>query len=71
MDRDYTNHEVRGLMPGHAQKALKCFKHNKLTELKNQLHPRVPPKHGAKVQHVKPNDTLPPLDKSGEKFIRR
>ncbi len=27
-------------------------------------------KYGSKVQHVKPNDTAPPLDESGKKFIQ-
>lgn len=55
-------------MPRNAKKVLKCFKQNKPTKPHHQPHP--PPKYGSKVQHFKPNDTLPPLDKSSKKFIQ-
>ncbi len=37
----------------------------------DQLHPHIKKQYGAKVQHAKPPDnTPPPLDKAGKKFIQ-
>ena len=70
MDWDYTNHEVHVSMQGYVEKALRSVNHNRPTKSQHQLHSHVPPKYGAKVQHVELEDTSPPLDKSGKTLIQ-
>ncbi len=36
----------------------------------DQLHPHIKKQYGAKVQHTKPHDDTPLLDKAGKKFIQ-
>ncbi len=36
----------------------------------DQPHPHVKKQYGAKVQHAKPHDNTPPLNKAGRKFIQ-
>ena len=66
----HTTHDVHVSMPGYVETALKCIKHKKPTKPQQQPHPHVPLNCGAKVQHVNPEDTSSPLNKSGKKFIQ-
>jgi hypothetical protein len=57
-------------MPGYIPKALLCFKHPILTTPQDQPYPHIKPNYRAKTQHTVAEDTSPPLDKTGKKFIQ-
>ena len=58
-------------MPGYVDKALKRFKHERPRKCQDQPHPHVPPNYGAKQQFVNEEDTSPPLDDAGKRFIQQ
>jgi hypothetical protein len=57
-------------MPGYLPKAMTHFKHPIPTKLQDQPYPHVKPNYGAKKQHTAAEDTSPPLDKEGKRFIQ-
>jgi hypothetical protein len=57
-------------MPLYLENALKRFQHPPLVVPQDQPHPHVKKQYVAKVQHAKPPDDSPPLDKAGKKFIQ-
>ena len=67
---DYHGRKVHLSMPGYLQKALTRFKHPTPASPQNQPYPHIKPNYGAKTQHTAPEDTSPPLDKAGKKFIQ-
>jgi hypothetical protein len=67
---DCPGQKVHLSMPEYLPKALLCFKHPIPTTPQDQPHPHVKPNYGAKTQHTAAEDTSPPLDKAGKKFIQ-
>ena len=57
-------------MPGYLPKALTRFKHPIPTKPQDQPYPHVKPNYGAKMHHTAMEDTSPPLDKEGKRFIQ-
>jgi hypothetical protein len=57
-------------MPGYVAKALTRFWHPPLVKSQDQPYPRAKPIYGAKMQHATAEDTTPPLNKAGKKFIQ-
>ncbi len=57
-------------MPTYVKKALTRFQHPPPMKPQNQPHPSIKKTYGAKVQHAKPPDEAPLLDKAGKKFIQ-
>ncbi len=57
-------------MPGYVTKALTHFQHPLPVKSQDQPYPHAKPNHGAKTQHAMAEDTHPPLDKVGKKFIQ-
>ncbi len=57
-------------MPFYLENALKRFQHPPLIVPQDQPHPHVKKQYGTKVQHAKPHDDTPPLNKAGKKFIQ-
>jgi hypothetical protein len=67
---DYVGQKVHLSMPTYVENALKHFKHPPPIMPQDQPHPHVKKTYGAKVQHAKPINNSPPLDKAGKKFIQ-
>jgi hypothetical protein len=67
---DYDGRKVHLAMPGYLPKALTRFKHPIPTKPQDQPYPHVKPNYGAKTQHTAAEDTSPPLDKEGKRFIQ-
>jgi hypothetical protein len=65
----YMGKKVHILMPLYLKNALKQFQHPPLIVPQDQPHPHIKKQYGAKVQHAKPPDNTPLLDKAGKKFI--
>jgi hypothetical protein len=57
-------------MPGYVTKALTRFQHPPPVKSQVQPYPHAKPNYGAKTQHAMAEDTNPPLDKAGKKFIQ-
>jgi hypothetical protein len=57
-------------MPGYVTKALTRFQHPPLVKSQDQPYPYAKPNYGAKTQHAMAEDTTPPLNKAGKKFIQ-
>ncbi len=57
-------------MPGYVTKALTRFQHPPPVISQDQLYLHTKPNYGAKTQHAMAEDTTPPLDKAGKKFIQ-
>jgi len=67
---DYDGQKVHLAMPGYLPKALTRFKHPIPTKPQDQPYPHVKPNYGAKTQHTAAEDTSPPFDKEGKRFIQ-
>jgi hypothetical protein len=67
---DYKGKKVHVLMPGYVPKALINFHHPPPVKIQDQPYPHAKPNYGAKTQHATAEDTSPPLDKVGTKFIQ-
>jgi hypothetical protein len=67
---DYPGKKVHIAMPFYLENALKQFQHPPPIMPPDQPHPHAKTQYGAKVQHAKPHDNTPPLDKAGKKFIQ-
>ena len=67
---DYKGRKVHLAMPGYLPKALTCFKHPIPSTPQDQPYPHIKPNYGAKTQHTAAEDTPPPLDKEGKRFIQ-
>ncbi len=67
---DHPGKKVHISMPLFLENALKRFQHPPPIVLQDQPHPHVKKQYGAKVQHAKPPNDTPPLDKAGKKFIQ-
>jgi hypothetical protein len=67
---DYDGRKVHLAMPGYLPKALTRFKHPIPTNPQDQPYPHIKPNYGAKTQHTAAEDTSPPLDKEGKRFIQ-
>jgi hypothetical protein len=67
---DYEGKKVHVLMPGYVSKALTHFQHPPPVKSQDQPYPHAKPNYGAKTQHAMAEDTTPPLDKAGKKFIQ-
>ncbi len=57
-------------MPNYVSKAPKRFHHSAPHKPQDQPYPHVKPTYGSKEQFAKSEDTSPPLDKAGTKFIQ-
>jgi hypothetical protein len=57
-------------MPGYITKALTRFWHLPPIKIQDQPYPHAKPNYGAKMQHATAEDTFPPLNKVGKKFIQ-
>ena len=57
-------------MLGYLPKALTCFKHPIPSTPQDQPYPHIKPNYGAKTQHTAAEDTSPPLNKEGKRFIQ-
>jgi hypothetical protein len=57
-------------MPGYVTKALTRFQHPPPVKSQDQPYLHAKPNYGAKTQHAMAEDTTPPLDKAGKKFIQ-
>jgi hypothetical protein len=57
-------------MPGYVTKALTRFQHLPSVKSQDQPYPHAKPNYGAKTQPAMAEDTTPPLDKAGKKFIQ-
>jgi hypothetical protein len=68
---DYKGKKVHVLMPGYVTKALTYFWHPPPVKIQDQPYPHAKPNYGAKTQHAMAEDTSPPLNKAGKKFIQR
>ena len=66
---DYKGQMVHLSMPGYLPKALIWFKHPIPSKPQDQPYPHIKPNYGAKTQHTAAEDTSPPLDKVGKKYI--
>ncbi len=62
--------KVHLLMSRYVEKALTWLKHSAPEKPQHQPYPHVKPTYGAKAQFAKEEDTSPPLDKAGKKFIQ-
>ncbi len=58
------------MMPGYVTKALTRFQHPPPVKSQDQPYPHAKPNYGAKTQHATTEDTTPPLEKAGKKFIQ-
>ena len=67
---DYEGQAVHISMPGYRTKALRRFNHPTPSKPQNQTYPHIKPNYGAKTQHATAEDTSPPLDKEGKRFIQ-
>jgi hypothetical protein len=67
---DYKGKKAHVLMPGYVTKALTHFWHPPPIKSQNQPYPHTKPNYGAKTQHATAEDTTPPLDKAGKKFVQ-
>ncbi len=67
---DFEGKKVHISMPGYVPKALIRFHHPPPVKIQDQPYPHVKPNKGAKMQHATAEDTSPPLDKAGKKFIQ-
>jgi hypothetical protein len=67
---DYKGKKVHVLMPGYVTKALTRFWHPPPAKSQDQSYPHAKPSYGAKTQHATAEDTTPPLNKAGKKFIQ-
>jgi hypothetical protein len=67
---EYEGKKVHVLMPGYVTKALTRFQHPPPVKSQDQPYPHAKPNYGAKTQHAMAEDTTPPLDKAGKKFIQ-
>ena len=68
--QDFAGKKVHLSMPIYVEKALKRFQHSPQIVPQDQLHQHVKKMYGAKVYHVNPLNTFPPLNKAGKKFIQ-
>ncbi len=66
---DYNRRKVHLSMPGYLPTALTRFKHPIPSTPQDQPYPHIKPNYGAKTQHTAAEDTSPPLDKEGKRFI--
>jgi hypothetical protein len=57
-------------MPLYVENALKHFQHPPPIKMQDQLHPHIKKMYGAKVNHAKPPDNSPTLNKAGNLFRR-
>jgi len=57
-------------MPGYKTKALIQFKHPIPSKPQYQQYPHINPNYGAKTRHTAAEDTSPPLNKEGNRFIQ-
>jgi hypothetical protein len=57
-------------MPGYVTRALIRFQHPPPIKIQDQPYPHAKPNYGAKAHHATAEDTSPPLDKVGKKFIQ-
>jgi hypothetical protein len=67
---DYKDKKVHVSMSGYVPKALIRFCHPPPIKIQDQQYPHVKPNYGAKMQHATAEDTSPPLDTAGIKFIQ-
>ncbi len=67
---DYPGKKVHIAMPFYLKNALKQFQYPPPIVPQDQPHPHVKKQYGDKVQHAKPHDDTPPLDKTRKKFIQ-
>jgi hypothetical protein len=67
---DYKGKKVHVSMPGSVAKTLTCFQHSPPVKSQDQPYPHAKPNYGAKTQHATAEDTTPPLNKAGKKFIQ-
>jgi len=67
---DYEGKKVHVLMPVYVTKALTRFQHPPPVKSQDQPYPHAKPNYGAKTQHAMAEDTTPPLNKAGKKFIQ-
>ncbi len=67
---DYEGKKVHVLMPGYVTKALTRFQHPQPVKSQDQPYLHTKPNYGAKTQHAMAEDTTPPLNKEGKKFIQ-
>ncbi len=58
------------MMPGDVTRALTRFQHPPPVKSQDQPYLHAKPNYGAKTQHATAEDTTPPLDKAGKKFIQ-
>jgi len=66
LDWDYKKREVHLSMPGHVEKALACFKHERPKKPQDHPHQHTIPTYGAKLQYAKKEDDTNELDKNGK-----
>jgi hypothetical protein len=67
---DYLGKKVHIAMPFYLENSLKRFQHPPPIVPQDQPHPHAKKQYGAKVQHAKPHDDTPLLNKAGKKFIQ-
>jgi hypothetical protein len=67
---DYKGKKVHVLMPGYVTKALTRFQHPPPVKSQDQPYPHAKPNYGAKAWHATAENTTPPLNKAGKKFIQ-
>jgi hypothetical protein len=67
---DYLGKKVHITMLFYLKNTLKQFQHPPPIVPQDQPHPHFKTQYGAKVQHAKPHDDPPLLDKAGKKFIQ-
>ncbi len=67
---DYKGKKVHVSMPGYVTKALTRFQHPPPIKSQDQPYLHTKPNYGAKTQHATAEDTTPPLNKAGIKFIQ-